>query len=92
MNRIMPFVMFVIFYILIALAVSSCTDARKARATAYGSPFKVEMINCDGSVSKSWTSTGKPLSESNSDGYFFLDDKGNYVEVTGRLIFTKLPE
>jgi len=32
---------------------SSCTDSTRARLTGYGSNFKIEMVNCDGSISHS---------------------------------------
>jgi len=53
--------------------------------------FKIEMVNCDGSISHTWISLGKVLSEANSDGYYFYDKgTGKLIEVTGRLIITKL--
>lgn len=68
----------------------SCTDAERSKLGGYGDTFKVEMVNCDGTVSKSWISSGKVLSEANSDGYYFKEKKtGKLIEVTGRLIITK---
>lgn len=80
-----------LFIILILALVSiSCTDATMSKMGGYGDEFKVEMVNCDGTVSKSWISSGKVLSEVNSDGYFFKDKtSGALIEVTGRLIITK---
>lgn len=69
---------------------SSCTDAQRAKFGGLGDEFKVEMINCDGTVARSWISSGKVNSEENSDGYYFKDKKtGKLIEVTGRLIITK---
>lgn len=43
-----------------------------------------------GSVARTWISSGKVSSESNSDGYYFSDKKtGKLIEVTGRLVITK---
>jgi len=69
---------------------TSCTDAQRSKVGGLGSQFKVEMINCDGSVARTWISSGKVSSEANSDGYYFKDKKsGKLIEVTGRLIITK---
>ena len=68
----------------------SCTDANRAKLGALGGQFKVEMLNCDGTVARSWISSGKVLSEANSDGYYFSDkETGKLIEITGRLIITK---
>ena len=69
----------------------SCTDAKKAKVAGFGSEFQIEMINCDGSVAKTWISSGKVSSEQDSDGYYFMEkETGKLIEVTGRLIITKL--
>jgi len=79
-----------LFILLIPIALYSCTDATRAKIGGLGDEFKVEMINCDGTVTKAWISTGKVLSEANSDGYYFLDkETKKLIEVTGRLIITK---
>lgn len=82
----------ILFIVLLALGVSltACTDAQQAKFGGFGDKFKVEMINCDGTVSHAWISSGKVLSEQGSDGYYFNDDStGQLIEVTGRLIITK---
>lgn len=72
------------------LSTTSCTDASLAKIGGYGDEFKVEMLNCDGSVARSWISSGKVQSEANSDGYYFNDKQtGKLIEVTGRLVITK---
>ena len=69
----------------------SCTDAERAKLGGYGDKFKVELVNCDGTITHSWVSSGKVLSEKGSDGYYFNDDTtGALIEVTGTLIITKL--
>ena len=74
-----------------ALCVVSSTDAEMSKLGGFGDSFKVELINCDGSVSRSWISSGKVLSESNSDGYYFNDNESNQlIQVTGTIIITKL--
>ena len=81
---------FILALSLVLLTMASCTDASMAKLGGLGDEFKVEMINCDGSVARSWISSGKVLSEANSDGYFFKDkESGKLIEVTGRLVITK---
>ena len=71
----------------------SCSDAKKARIKGRGSEFTIEMLNCDGTVARSWISTGKAKSERNSDGYYFMDKAtGLLVEVTGNIIITQIPD
>lgn len=73
-----------------SLSLASCTDAKRSKMLGHGSTFKVELINCDGTVAKTWISTGKVSSEASSDGYFFKDsESGNLVEVTGTIIITE---
>jgi hypothetical protein len=76
--------------VLTTLIFASCTDASRSKMGGYGDEFKVEVVNCDGSVTRSWISSGKVLSEANSDGYFFNEKStGNLIEVTGNLIITR---
>ena len=77
-------------FIVIILGGFSCTDAQRSKIGGFGDEFKVEMINCNGTVARSWISSGKVSSEKDSDGYYFKDKKtGNLIEVTGMLIITK---
>lgn len=70
--------------------ISSCTDAGKAKLGGFDNDFKIELVNCDGSITHSWISSGKVLSEEGSDGYYFMDkETGILIEVTGSLIITK---
>ena len=71
----------------------SCSDAQKAKREGLGSEFRIEMLNCDGAVARSWISTGKARSEQNSDGYYFMDKAtGLLVEVIGNIIITQIPD
>ena len=71
----------------------SCSDAQKAKREGRGSEFRIEMLNCDGTVARSWISTGKVRSEQKSDGYYFMDKAtGLLVEVTGSIIISQIPE
>ncbi len=58
-----------------------------------GSEFTVEMLNCDGTVARSWISTGKARSGRNSEGYYFMDKAtGLLVEVAGSIIITQIQD
>ena len=70
---------------------SGCTDAKWAKVGGLGDQFKIELVNCDGTITHSWTSTGKVSTESQSDGYYFIDyQTGKLIEVSGTVIITKL--
>lgn len=72
-----------------ATAFTSCTDSSLAKFGALGDSAKIELVNCDGTVTHSWNSTGKVHSSSHSDGYYFKDaETGNLVEVSGNVIIT----
>ena len=81
---LLPFILFFAF---------SCSDAQKAKRLGRGSEFRIEMLNCDGTVARSWISTGKVQSGASTDGYYFIDKAtGLLVEVTGSIIITQIPE
>jgi hypothetical protein len=76
---------------LLSLSVLSCTDAQQAKFGALGDKFKVEIVNCDGTITHSWISTGKVSNSDSSDGYYFNDEKtGTLIEVSGNVIITRL--
>lgn len=80
-----------ILIIVVLFSITSCTDAQQAKLGGYGDRFKVEILNCDGSVTHSWISSGKVSNSESSDGYYFNDEKtGNLIEVSGSIIITKL--
>ena len=82
-----------LFISLTILFCFSCSDAQKAKKFGRGSEFRIEMLNCDGTVARSWISTGKVQSGQNSEGYYFMDKAtGLLVEVTGSIIITQIPE
>lgn len=73
------------------LALTSCTDAEQAKIGGFGDKFKVDLVNCDGTVTHSWISTGKVSNSESSDGYYFNDEKtGTLIEVSGNVIITRL--
>ena len=82
-----------IFIALTILFCFSCSDARKAKKFGRGSEFRIEMLNCDGAVARSWISTGKVRHFQKSNGFYFKDKAtGLLVEVTGSIIITQIPE
>ncbi len=82
--------LFMVAMLFIAVSIS-CTDATRSKIGGYGDEFRVEMVNCDGTITHTWISSGKVKSEQSSDGYYFKDkESGRLIEVTGSLIITKL--
>jgi len=74
----------------ISYLVVSCTDAQRSKIGGLGDEFTIELLNCDGTIARSYESTGKVSSEQESDGYFFKDKaSGKLIEVTGTIIITK---
>ena len=81
MNRI-----FLILFVLLC----GCTDAEYARNTAYGTKFKVTFYS-GGTEVRSWTSTGKVLSEPKSDGWYFVDaETKKFIRVSGDVTIEQL--
>lgn len=77
-------------FLILMISMYSCTDATMSKIGGLGNEFKVEMINCDGTVGRTYISSGKVQSEASSDGYYFKDKKsGKLIEITGRLVITK---
>ncbi len=65
-----------------------CTDAGMSRLKAYGDSAYVECYS-GGKLIYKGRSTGKVLSEANSDGYLFRDAKDNVLkEVSGNCVIT----
>jgi hypothetical protein len=71
------------------LTLAGCTDSMRSKWGGLGNSFKVEMYS-GGQLVRSWVSTGKVLSETNSDGYYFKDkETGKLVEVAGDVVITE---
>ena len=82
-----------LFYLALAaitlLPLASCTDAQQAKFGGYGQTFKIEVLS-GGQIVRTYKSTGKVLSEENSDGYYFTDAATKkLVEVSGDVIITE---
>ena len=68
---------------------TSCTDAKTQRIWSRGTQFKIVLVNCNGTITHSWVSTGKVESSQTSDGYYFEDAlTGSLVEVAGTVIIS----
>ena len=72
----------------ILLLFLSCTDAGRAKFGGYGEDFKIEILSSNtGEVIKTYYSSGKVLSEGQSDGYFFMDSAtGELTEISGGVV------
>lgn len=75
-----------------AFSASACTDSRRARLFSYGDNAAVKCWS-GGVVIYDGLSTGKVISEENSDGYSFLDSKTDkYMEVSGNCVIQYDPD
>ena len=82
--------MFLVAFVVALILLNSCSDAHRGKTLSWGDEFRVEMVS-GGRIVRTWTSTGKVASETNSDGYYFKDkETGKYIEVSGEVIITKL--
>lgn len=76
-----------IFLLMIA-SIIGCTDAEMQKLTNLGNSAYIECYSGELLI-YSGTSTGKVISESTSDGYFFKDAAdGNLKEVSGNCIIS----
>ena len=71
--------------LVLVITFASCTDATRAKLGGYGDTFTVKVVACDTVIT--YKSSGKVISESNSDGYYFNDAAtGKLIEVSGNVI------
>lgn len=72
--------------IMALVCMNGCTDAWLGTLDALGSRHTVTLYS-GGKVVKTWTSTGKVETETDSDGYYFVDEStGKLVRVTGDVV------
>jgi len=75
--------------VIIAISLTSCRNSTIAQYSSLGDDCKVELVNCDGSITHTWYSSGKVSTETNSDGYYFQDRTTNkLVRISGNLIIS----
>ena len=68
---------------------TACTDAERAKFGGLGSEHSVSCYS-GGKLIYEGISTGKVLSEENSDGYYFTDNSsGKLMEVSGNCVITR---
>ena len=74
-------------FIVICLAgMYGCTDASIADFQSLGNEHTITLYS-GGKAVRTWISTGKVVTETNSDGYIFMDkETENVVKVTGDLV------
>lgn len=76
--------------IVLCVVLSGCTDAARSQFAAYGSEHRVELYS-GGQLVREWTSTGKVVTEVDSDGYYFTDkETKQLVRVSGNLVITPI--
>ena len=81
----------IIFTMIAATLVLTACDAQIGKIASLGENAKVECWS-GGQLIYDGKSTGKVLSESRSDGYFFKDEKtGKFMEVSGNCVITYDP-
>ena len=74
------------------LGAGGCTDAQRGKLGALGEAARVECWS-GGKLIYEGVSSGKLSSESNSDGYNFVDAKtGKFMEVSGNCVITYDPD
>ncbi len=72
------------------MALGACTDAKWGKFQALGGKANVKCYS-GGIVIYEGSSTGKVISEANSDGYNFVDaDSKKLMEVSGECVITYL--
>lgn len=75
-----------VLVVLLAL-VWGCSDATVKNLSTYGDSAKVILYACDGKIIREWESTGKVATESQSDGWRFVDKATNkLIRVTGTVV------
>jgi len=82
MKRILLVVMVVFF--------QGCTNSDRAGLSGWGKDFRVTLYS-GGTVVREWKSSGKVQSESDSDGWYFMDsDTKKLVRVSGSVVVEQL--
>lgn len=68
----------------------ACTSSERAQFTSFNSAFKVTVWS-GGVVIKEYTSRGKVLTESDSDGWYFSDkETGKLIRVSGTVTMEEI--
>lgn len=74
------------FLIIGCLAFCGCTKAERSQVMGYGKDYTVSVYS-GGEKVREFTSSGKVLTEADSDGWFFTDkESGKLVRISGTVI------
>jgi len=66
---------------------AGCSDATMKNLSTYGDSATIILYSCDGKIIRQWESTGKVATETQSDGWRFVDKKtGKLVRVSGTIV------
>ena len=91
MTKTIKIIIALILAVLAVWAFNSCTDTQMAKVDGFSNEYTIEMLNCDGTIARTWTSSGKISFLSDSDGYYFKEkDTSKFILVTGRSVITRL--
>ena len=76
--------------LVLVLSLAGCTNAYRAQIGGFGSNYKVTLYS-GGVAVKEWRSTGKVLTEHESDGWYFMDSEtGKLIRVSGQVVIEQL--
>lgn len=76
-------------FLIVLLFLVSCSDALKGSFNALGKGRDIKCYS-GGVLIYEGKTTGKIENESNSDGYFFTDTNGKYIETNSQCVFVAL--
>ena len=82
--------MLIMFFCGFLIHAIGCTSAQRARTEAFGNDHRVTLYS-GGEAVKTWTSDGKVMTETDSDGYYFRDKESKkLVRVSGDIVIEML--
>jgi hypothetical protein len=69
------------------MSLTACKDSELAQLGSLGSRHKITLYSANGAVIGQWESTGNVSNESQSDGWYFKDEKsGKLIEIAGTMV------
>lgn len=79
-----------LFLVMVLVLTTGCTDAAMSRSASLGSKFKITIYS-GGQIVREFTSTGKVLTEENSDGWYFKNSVNNkLVMLSGDVVIEQI--
>ncbi len=76
------------FLMLFLLVFMGCSDSERGAIGALGKSRHVKCYS-GGNLIYEGRTTGKISNEQDSDGYYFMDTDGQFIEINAECIFTK---